>query len=750
MRLGYRLLHLRVVFLLFYGFLTGGWLTTQLLYTQHEIKVITAAWQKDGQSEAMLLQQILDRPFKSSDQTLLQNSVNRLGVLGGRVEVTIVNADNTILARSPGSLTLDNKLITLLAQRVFQSERLETKSSTFLHTYYYGLPLTSNSGQTTAVLVTKRNWETEYQKIKRRAKVTFWQNILLAIVVFLGIDMATGMIILAPVNALMQLIKKVNAGNLSERIQVLGIISQFHSLGLAFNKMLDTLELQQNELQQLNEELENRVQERTQQLQLTLSALQASKERYRAVVEQTFEGICLVDAKTGQIIEANSTYLNLLGYTKEEILELRLEDVVLLEPEVLKIKIEPIWSQKHLYITELQCRRQNSCVIDASASISLISYDNREVFCIVLHDTTERKQAELALHEANEKLRDWVSQLEQRTYEITLLSEMSEILQACVTIEEAYSALRELIQPIFPNISGGVYMLSESQHLLEAVATWGDASSLTSQKLFTPHECWAVRRGRTHMIDNSKSSLLCKHLHPEKASEYLCVPMIAQGETVGVLHLSAFKSGELSQAKQQLAVTIAEHLALALANLKLRSSLQHQSIRDPLTGLFNRRYLEESLERELHRAKRASQPLGIIMLDVDHFKHFNDTFGHEAGDIVLRELGFFLQQSIRGSDIACRYGGEEMILVLLETTLEVTKQRAEQIREAVKQLQVYHRRQPLGGISMSLGVACYPEHGSTGAAVIQAADAALYRAKREGRDRVVVALASKEAEVIAK
>jgi diguanylate cyclase (GGDEF)-like protein len=240
----------------------------------------------------------------------------------------------------------------------------------------------------------------------------------------------------------------------------------------------------------------------------------------------------------------------------------------------------------------------------------------------------------LALHEANEKLRGWVSQLEQRTHEITLLSEMSEILQACVTIEEAYSALRELIQPIFPNISGGV---------------------------------------------------------------------------------------------------------LALANLKLRSSLQHQSIHDPLTELFNRRYLEESLERELLRAKRASQPLGIIMLDVDHFKHFNDTFGHEAGDIVLRELGFFLQQSIRGSDIACLYRGDLMILVLLEKSLEVTRQQAEQIREAVKQLQLYHRRQPLGGISMSLGVACYPEHGSTGAALIQAADAVLCRAKREGRDRVVIA-----------
>jgi diguanylate cyclase (GGDEF)-like protein len=206
-----------------------------------------------------------------------------------------------------------------------------------------------------------------------------------------------------------------------------------------------------------------------------------------------------------------------------------------------------------------------------------------------------------------------------------------------------------------------------------------------------------------------------------------------------VLYLSFMEPGQLTRAKQQLAVTVARQISLSLANLKLYESLQHQSIRDPLTGLFNRRYLEESLTREIHRASRDRQSLGIIMLDVDHFKRYNDTFGHEAGDAVLRELGLFLKKHIRSSDIACRYGGEEFMLILPEASLEHSIERAEQLREGIKHLNLEHHRQPLGGITLSLGVAVFPDCGLTGEAVIRAADAALYRAKIQGRDRTVAA-----------
>ena len=178
---------------------------------------------------------------------------------------------------------------------------------------------------------------------------------------------------------------------------------------------------------------------------------------------------------------------------------------------------------------------------------------------------------------------------------------------------------------------------------------------------------------------------------------------------------------------------------MALSNLKLHETLRSQSIRDPLTGLFNRRFMEESLELEIRRATRNQRPLGVIMIDLDHFKHFNDTFGHEAGDTLLRELGSFLQGNIRAEDIACRYGGEEFTLILPEGTAEVTQQRANFLREAVKRMDVTHRGRPLGRITISMGVSIFPEHGRTRDALLEAADEALYRSKDQGRDRVTIA-----------
>lgn len=359
-------------------------------------------------------------------------------------------------------------------------------------------------------------------------------------------------------------------------------------------------------------------------------------------------------------------------------------------------------------------------------------------FCYVVEDITERKQAEDALQQLNQQLTGWVSELRTRNREMVLLGEMSDFLQACQTVEEAYSAIATLIEPLFPGTSGGVFTINSSNHWVDAVATWG--TNLTSQTLFTPKECWALRRGRLHWVNQKQSRLLCPHIHQDPAPpESLCMPMMAQGNALGILYLNSPELGCLSEAKQRLAVTVAEHLALSLANLKLHETLAQQSIRDPLTGLFNRRYMEESLEREIHCAQRQKRPLGIIMLDIDHFKRFNDTFGHEAGNAILRELGIFLQSNIRGSDIACRYGGEELILILPEASLEDTKQRAEQIRQGVHHLKVWHRSQLLSAITVSLGVSGFPEHGLTGDRLIEAADAALYRAKAEGRDRVVSA-----------
>lgn len=353
-------------------------------------------------------------------------------------------------------------------------------------------------------------------------------------------------------------------------------------------------------------------------------------------------------------------------------------------------------------------------------------------------DITERKQAEVKLQQANEQLIIKVKELELRNNEITLLSEMSDLLQTCLSWEEVSTVIAQFAPLLFPNNSGAVFAISNSRNLVEALSSWGGL--VTSNVLFSTTECLALRRGQPHLVEDTSNGLVCKHLKLcSLPHAYFCIPMVAQGETMGVLYLSFANKADLTKAKQHLAVTVARQISLSMANLKLHETLQQQRIRDSLTGLYNRRYLEESLERELHRARQTQQFLGVCMIDVDHFKHFNDTFGHEAGDAVLRELGVFLTTNLRGSDIACRYGGEELTVIFPEANLEETRLRAEYLREGVKHLRIEHRRQILGAITISLGVACFPQHGSTGEAIIRVADTALYRAKREGRNRVVVA-----------
>ena len=353
-------------------------------------------------------------------------------------------------------------------------------------------------------------------------------------------------------------------------------------------------------------------------------------------------------------------------------------------------------------------------------------------------DVTERRKAEQALQTSTEKLTAWVNELEMRNREITLLNEMTDLLQTCIDVAEAYTVVSQSLPQIFTTESGALYALSESHNFLESVASWGDTERM--EKVFRPQECWALRRGRLHVVEPPRTGLQCSHVGPNTRGTYLCMPMMAQGEAVGLLHLaSGPHCTKLAETKQSLAVTVTEHIALALANLKLRETLRNQSVRDPLTGLFNRRYMEESLERELSRAKRNRRSLGVVMIDIDHFKHFNDTYGHEAGDTLLRELGGFLQSSVREGDIACRYGGEEFLLILPEVSIAAALHRADQMREEFKKKAIRYNGKSLGNVTLSFGVALFPTHADTVGTLLRVADQALYRAKGAGRDRVETA-----------
>jgi diguanylate cyclase (GGDEF)-like protein len=220
--------------------------------------------------------------------------------------------------------------------------------------------------------------------------------------------------------------------------------------------------------------------------------------------------------------------------------------------------------------------------------------------------------------------------------------------------------------------------------------------------------------------------------------------VLAQGERVGALCLEAREAIDpdaphFNLERRHMAELVAEYVALAAVNLGLREALKSQAMRDPLTSLYNRRFLEESFTRELNWAKRRHRPVSVIFCDVDHFKRFNDSHGHDAGDALLREMATVIRSVFRGEDIVCRYGGEEFVVLVRDCSLEDTVKRAEQLRGAVRALRVTHQGRALGDVSMSLGVSTFPEHGETSADLLRSADQALFRAKGLGRNQVVVA-----------
>jgi len=375
---------------------------------------------------------------------------------------------------------------------------------------------------------------------------------------------------------------------------------------------------------------------------------------------------------------------------------------------------------------------------DLSARAEVDGTDEIAVMGRAFNNMAERLSA---MVKAEQETREGLA---ERVNELDHINRLGELLHACFTLQEAYAVLERELRELFRGESGAVFACSASRNLIESVARWG-ANPQNSAGVFAMEECWALRSGRAHVVDDTRSGPLCTHLPSPPPGAYLCTPLVAQGDALGVLHVAFFARGRLAgvpltEAKRRLADAVGEQVALGLANVKLREVLRSQSIRDPLTGLFNRRYMEETLEREVRRAQRAVRPMAVLMLDLDHFKRVNDEFGHDAGDALLRELGNLLLRNLRREDVACRYGGEEFVLVLPEASLADGERRAEELRDEIKRLRVSDKGRLLGPITASFGMAGYPEHGLAGNLLLRAADTALYRAKREGRDRVVIAV----------
>jgi diguanylate cyclase (GGDEF)-like protein len=360
-------------------------------------------------------------------------------------------------------------------------------------------------------------------------------------------------------------------------------------------------------------------------------------------------------------------------------------------------------------------------------------------------EQTMNQRASAELREVNDELVARSAELEARGRIIDVLGKMAHRLQSCDSEEEFADVVRRFASQVLPQVPGVLYLLNNSRNVLRAAAEW---NSPTHHKPdFRPPDCWALRRGHDHVVSGVDVEVVCHHVTETAELSYRCFPMLAQGETLGLLYVEEPPPSDpelLANARAAIAdhwriEIMVENIALALGNHRLREALRIQSIRDPLTGLFNRRYLEETLEIEFARASRAKTPLSIMMIDVDHFKQFNDSFGHDAGDAVLKAVAQALNNGMRRGDITCRYGGEEFTIFAPGAALQDGERRADVLRQAVAAMSLAHNGRPLGSITCSFGVAAFPLHGATPAEVLQAADEALYRAKKAGRNRVEIA-----------
>ncbi|MEZ5465050.1 MAG: diguanylate cyclase [Lysobacteraceae bacterium] len=370
------------------------------------------------------------------------------------------------------------------------------------------------------------------------------------------------------------------------------------------------------------------------------------------------------------------------------------------------------------------------------------------VFAFIIRENMQRRRAERTAGHVNEQLEETVTQLRRAGADTRELSQYAGMLQSCRSVDEALSVTADTFTRLLPAFGGNVFLLRPSRDLAEMVRAWGE-QALPSEMPVPTADCWALRRGQPHSVDDRDGDTHCAHAKrdPARPAIAVCVPITAHGETMGFVYLSRAVTDadrdippeQRPPSRREIAAALVEQLALALANLKLQDTLRTQSIRDPLTGLFNRRYLEESLQRELARCERRELPLSLLMLDVDHFKRFNDQHGHDGGDAVLVRFAQTLTAHSRHEDIACRYGGEEFTLILPEMSIEDAARRAEAIRRLVSEMTVQHNGKPLPAVTVSIGVSTFPADGSDPPTLLRAADAALYRAKQQGRNRVITA-----------
>ncbi|MGB8323645.1 MAG: diguanylate cyclase, partial [Candidatus Acidiferrum sp.] len=456
----------------------------------------------------------------------------------------------------------------------------------------------------------------------------------------------------------------------------------------------------------------------------------------------------VVQGRTGKVQLCNKAFSDLFLYNPSEIIGKDLQELVVPKERQGESQqwIAQVSAGQPVHKIGRRVRKDGQLIDVEIHIIPLVQEGQVQSGYVIYKDISDQIKASVAARKHEDEMNHWIGQLQLRTMQMTILNEMGGLLQCAENTEEAYAIVGTSARDLFQSaIGGALFIRDNAKQSLEMVSTWG--SSAIGEQIVSPNECWSLRLGQPHWSECPGRSIVCAHVDRSTPANHLCVPILAQGEALGVLYLKFGPADETRDAEdkqrsedsqKRLALTVASEIAMSLANLRLREKLREQSIRDPLTGLFNRRYMQESFDRELQRAKRKHRSLAVIFVDLDRFKRFNDVFGHEAGDKVLQSIADVFRMHFRSHDLIYRYGGEEFAIVLPEASTEDAMNRAEALRVAAKELELVHQGKRLDPLTLSIGVAGFPDHGDTVEELLEKADKSLYVSKSTGRDRVTL------------
>ncbi len=490
--------------------------------------------------------------------------------------------------------------------------------------------------------------------------------------------------------------------------------------------------------------------------QETLAALRDSQARFRGIFEQAAVGIAMIDAH-GNWLMVNQRFREIVGYGAEELLQHRCEEIT--DPKdraaeaIERARLVAGTIDDYSFVKRYRHRNGKPVWVSLYARrLDDGGTGDHVRLSLVVVDITEQRHAEAQIKRLNadlekrvtertRQLNDTVHSWVERNQELSLLNKMTGLLSAAADNVEAHRIVGDYLPRLFNGYGGALWLGDGKNPSFPIGAEWGSREPVA--EMLITEDCWALRRGQLLRIDDPAHPTLCPHLdgRTDRREPHTCVPITALGSPVGLIHLGwSERIGSLvTPPDETLLNSVAEQIGLAIGNVRLREELRRQAVRDPLTGLYNRRHFDELLRARMAEHDRSERGFSVLMIDIDHFKRINDQHGHETGDDVLRETAKHLQESVRAGEAAFRFGGEEFVLLIDDGEHPDGSQAmrcAERVRREIAELRVHCRGRILPPVTVSIGVAGYPRDVERQVSPLQRADAALYTAKRTGRNRV--------------